>query len=121
MPINSVASLAHSVSSFVYTASLCVFQDHGPAIAVKVKVSSASNWVEVVLFNIEESRRLPSFVKRILIEHLLTVQALVNVTISINEAASLVLLLFLLISEVVAALFLFSFTFFNIILRLNLF
>lgn len=62
-----------------------------------------------MLFNIEWSRYLPSFVKRILIEHLLTVEVVDNVAISINKVTSLVRLLPILISELAATLFLFSY------------
>jgi hypothetical protein len=73
------------------------------------KLSSSSNWVEFVLYNIEWSRYLPSLVKHVLIEHLLSVEVVDDVAISVNQVASLVRLLPILISEVAAALFLFSY------------
>lgn len=100
--INSIASAADLTSPLILEHLLLsrCFRNDGFAVSIEVEIASCLMWIEIVLFNVERRWQFASLVKFLFFKHHLTVEVVYYVAcLGINQVASLVRALTILVSE----------------------
>ena len=94
------------MATLVYILACLSFLDHWVAISIVIELSSHLMRVKVMLFHIEWGWYLTLCIKHALIEHLLTIVVIDDVTIFVNQVASLVSWLSIFVKELTVGIWL---------------